>query len=321
MINEPDYSDKLIEAILAHKGIPTKFDPAQVQVFKLKSLHGQELSKRLESENPTEQEMETALRNAIGRIYPQDANELVDQMKKEAGWKKGAMVFEVGGLAKWIDGLNCPPVRVVPPTQYDLSLLDSINQDTQASGSHKEEDDNESGSEEEDEEEAQTIPDVELTKAFTELQPMADMKLDEADFPFKTSVETRDLLLCSLPAYILSVAPKYLHAARKLQDLTTDMLIKLLQPIEFVKFLNKYGIEKKAPPVTESKFKYGKDDHGSKEVTTYKIQIRSSIRTGEVTGNVYDKYRPLVAFVKAMLDTLNHECQFIQFDSRPTALH
>ena len=101
-----------------------------------------------------------------------------------------------------------------------------------------------------------------------------------------------------------------------MKDLTTDRLVTLLQPIEFVKFLNKHGVEKPTPNVTESKFKYGKDDHGSNDITTYKIQIRSSKKTGEVTGNAYDKFRPLVAFSKAMFETLNHECHFIPFDSR-----
>jgi hypothetical protein len=79
----------------------------------------------------------------MGRVFPWDANELIDQMKREANWKKGGIVYEKGGLMKWIDGLKCPQVKVIPPTQYNLSLLDSITGDQQGSGPSEEGDESE----------------------------------------------------------------------------------------------------------------------------------------------------------------------------------
>jgi hypothetical protein len=99
-------------------------------------------------------------------------------------------------------------------------------------------------------------------------------------------------------------------------------LVELLKTPELIKFIHQYSEGSTTPkkptknPPTEAEFKHGRDDHGSNEIFTYKVQIRSIKKSHEQTGTLREVFQPFIQFTHGMITSLGHVCRFIQYHSR-----
>lgn len=333
MINEHKFSDELVEKIMSHEQGHTEFNPSKVTVANLRSLHGVAAATKLQEnrENPTEIQMIVAIRNVVARLYPADADDIMREVKRSPKWEMASLTFGEGTLGPWMER-HCPPsIKVSMPKRFDLSYFNGISEEATVhitDGAYKIEEEEEEVDDSEEDEDLK----LEAKAPIRDWKPLKDMKIDEALFHEMSNEEKKDQLTRSLPSYIISIAPQYLSASIKLNEMSPKEVIELLDPFKLAKFLKKHGDQsmpqspaqsqpeeektnQRSSKFSQSDMKYGKDNHGSNEIFIYKVQIRSGQRHGEDSGTAQEKFQKLIGFIHAMLTSLNHTCEFIQWKS------
>jgi hypothetical protein len=315
LINDYAESDKVVKAISKHKGGAEPFDPRKVNISKLKALHGSTLHKTIEDErsDPKDSTLTAAIRNTLERMYPRDVNEMMKQAEKMQKWEKAHLVYKDGVLHHWVES-NCPKgTEHTPLSRYDLSLFSGFSEEALESVTD--------GRYEmvgrEIEKERGTPPSQVVDSGVTQSDILGEMGIDRVHFEGLDLKGKRDMLMKEIPAYVLREHPTSMAALAQLPSMSDSEIVALIAPSKLQGVLNVSGPNQsnQASPYSKSSFKYGKDDHGSNEITTYLIQLRSTTKTGTISGTAAEKFGPFVRFTHGLLTSIGHKCQFIQWNS------
>lgn len=310
IINDVIQLDRVIKTIMSFKGGIYSFDPKKINLSKLKALHGAEQYKLLEDEKsaPKEATLTASIKNALERMYPGDAEEMMKQVAKMPMWEKANLVYMDGSLQQWVSR-NCPSgTNPKPPARYDLSRFSGFSEhclENITDGRY------EMNGSEITEEQGTPAPEP-SSNEDTDLKTEIGLEIEK--FLALSTKEKRELLMKELPSYILKTAPENLSALTKLKDMSDDEVVSLTQRSKLQEFLAAGG-DKMAPSYSKSNFKYGKDDHGSNEIKTYLIQLRSSTKLNTITGTTVEAFSPFIRFTHGLLTSIGHTCEFVQWTS------
>lgn len=241
--------------------------------------------------------------------------------------KSPPIVYMDGSLSGWVENYCPKGTSPNPPTKYDLSRFSGLTEEAMAfvtDGKY------EISEDESSEEEEQQPPDSteetgqgQKTESATDGTLVADLGINEEAFSAMSVKEKREVLMKELPSYILKTAPDKLNALLTLSKLSDEEVAQLAQATTLQEFLKGSAVDppsENKSPYSKSKLKYGGDSHGSNEVKTYLIQLKSSTKLNTITGTTAEAFGSFICFTHGLLLSLGHTVEFIQWKSNSGAI-